>query len=79
VLTHGIIEIPVIIIAAGVGLRLGAIVTRPPQGNTVGHAWTLAFTDSLKLIVAVIIPGLFIAAFLEAFVTPHVVLAILGG
>lgn len=78
VMTHGIIEIPIIVISAAVGLRLGAVVTRPPQGTTVGHAWTLAFADSLKLFFAVIIPGLVIAAALEAFVTPEVVIWLIG-
>jgi uncharacterized membrane protein SpoIIM required for sporulation/ABC-type transport system involved in multi-copper enzyme maturation permease subunit len=78
VLTHGVVEIPVIIIAIAAALRLGAVMTRPPRGNTVGHAWTVALGDVVKLALGVIIPGLIIAAFLEAFVTPEVVLAILG-
>lgn len=77
VLTHGIVEIPIIVISAAVGLRLGAVVTRPPRGTTVGHAWTLAFADALKLFFAIIIPGLIIAAALEAFVTPEVVIWLL--
>ena len=79
VITHGIVEIPMIVIAAAIGLRIGAVVTRPPRGTNVGHAWTVAFADSVKLIVAVIIPGLLLAAFLESFVTPEVVLLLLGG
>lgn len=79
VLTHGMIEIPIIAISAAVSLRLGAVVTRPPRGVTVGHAWIMALGDALKLILGVIIPGLLLAAFLEAFITPRVVLAVLGG
>jgi stage II sporulation protein M len=79
VLTHGIVEIPMIVIAAAVGLRMGAIVTRPPRGETVGQAWTIAFADSLKLAIGVIIPGLLVAAFIESFITPEVVLILLGG
>ncbi|MEQ8672925.1 MAG: stage II sporulation protein M [Aggregatilineales bacterium] len=79
VFTHGIIEIPVIVIAAALGLRLGSIVTRPPRGETVGEAWMVAFGDTVKLTIALVIPGLIIAAFLEAFVTPRVVIALLGG
>lgn len=79
VLTHGMIEIPIIVISAAASLRLGAIVTRPPRGVTVGHAWMVALGDTFKLILGVIIPGLLLAAFIEAFITPRVVLAVLGG
>lgn len=78
-LTHGIIEIPVIILATAASLRLGAVVTKPPQGRTVGHAWTLAMGDTLKIALGLVIPGLLLAAFLESFVTPQVVASILGG
>lgn len=77
VLTHGFIEIPVIVISAAIGLRLGAVVTRPPRGETVGHAWIVALGDAVKLTVALVLPGLLAAAILEAFVTPRVVLLFL--
>ncbi len=79
ILTHGIVEIPIIIIATAVSLRLGAVITKPPQGDTVGHAWIVTLGDTLKLVLGVIIPGLLIAAFLESVVTPRVVLMILRG
>ena len=79
VLTHGIVEIPVIVLATAAALRLGAVVTRPPRGLTVGQAWTQAFGDTVKLGLGLVLPGLVIAALLEAFVTPVVVTAVLGG
>lgn len=78
VMTHGVVEIPVIVIAIAAGLRLGAVVTRLPKGDTVGRAWTVALGDVLKLAAGVVIPGLALAALLEAFLTPRVVLALLG-
>jgi stage II sporulation protein M len=78
VLTHGIIEIPVIVMATAACLSLGAVATRPPRGTTVGHAWIMALADTIKLAVGIIVPGLIVAAFIEAFITPHVVLALLG-
>jgi uncharacterized membrane protein SpoIIM required for sporulation len=77
ILTHGIVEIPVIVLATAAALRLGAVVTRPPQGATVGHAWTVALGDTIKLWVALILPGLLLAAVIEAYVTPLVVRAVL--
>jgi uncharacterized membrane protein SpoIIM required for sporulation len=76
---HGIVEIPVILIATACALRLGAIITRPPRGLTVGQAWTLAFSDTVKLWLGVILPGLLLAALIEAYITPGVVQALLGG
>jgi uncharacterized membrane protein SpoIIM required for sporulation len=76
---HGIIEIPVIIIATAAALRLGAVVTRPPKGWTVGRAWTLALGDAIKLMLGVVIPGLIVAALIEAYVTPAIVRLLLVG
>jgi stage II sporulation protein M len=77
-LPHGIVEIPLLLLAAAISLRLGAVVTRPPKGYTVGHAWLVALADTLKLGLALLLPGLVLAAFVEAFITPQVVLLILG-
>ena len=76
---HGIVEIPVILIAAACALKLGAVITRPPKGQTVGQAWTVAFSDAVKLWLGIILPGLVLAALIEAYVTPVVVTALLGG
>ncbi len=77
--THGLIEIPVIVIATAAALRLGAVVTRPPAGQTVGTAWTAALADTIKLWLGVLLPGLLLAALIEANLTPMVVAAFLGG
>lgn len=78
VLPHGVVEIPLIVLATALAFRQGAIVTRPPNGWTLGHAWLVTFGDALKLILGLIIPMLFLAAFLEVTLTPWVVLQILG-
>jgi uncharacterized membrane protein SpoIIM required for sporulation/ABC-type transport system involved in multi-copper enzyme maturation permease subunit len=78
VLTHGIVEIPVIVLATAAALKLGAIITRPPKGQTVGAAWTIAFGDTLKIALGLVIPGLILAAFIEAYITPVVVALFLG-
>jgi uncharacterized membrane protein SpoIIM required for sporulation len=76
---HGLVEVPVALIATAAALRLGAIVTRPPQGKTVGQAWTTAFGDTLKLGIGLVLPGLMLGAIIEAYVTPVVVRLWLGG
>ena len=79
ILTHGIVEIPVIVLATAAGLHLGAVITRPPRGATVGQAWTAALGDLIKIMLGVILPGLLVAAVIEAYITPLVISAVLGG
>jgi uncharacterized membrane protein SpoIIM required for sporulation/ABC-type transport system involved in multi-copper enzyme maturation permease subunit len=79
ILPHGVVEIPVIVLATAAALKLGAVVTRPPEGMTVGQGWQMAFGDTLKIWIGLVLPGLVIAAVLEAFLTPQVVIAVLGG
>lgn len=69
ILPHGIIEIPMILIATAASFRLGAAITKPPKGQTVGHVWILACADAIKLAIGVVLPGLVLAAFIEAFIT----------
>jgi uncharacterized membrane protein SpoIIM required for sporulation/ABC-type transport system involved in multi-copper enzyme maturation permease subunit len=79
ILTHGIVEIPMIVLATAAALRLGAVVTKPPRGITVGQAWSMTLGDTLKIALGLVIPGLLLAAFIESFITPQVVVAVLGG
>lgn len=73
ILPHGVVEIPIILLAAAASFQLGAVVTRPPEGLTVGQGWMMMWGRSTKIFVGIVIPGLFIAALLEALVTPQVV------
>ncbi|MCD4686024.1 MAG: stage II sporulation protein M [Anaerolineae bacterium] len=73
VIPHGIAEVPAIVIAGAAAVRLGSIVTRPPEDMTVGEAWLRTLADTVKVGVGVITPLLMIAAVLEVIVTPRVV------
>src|SRR5690606_34023372 len=42
IVPHGLVEIPAIVLAGAAALRLGSIITRPPDGMTVGEAWLRA-------------------------------------
>lgn len=79
ILPHGIIEIPVIVLATAAALRLGAVITRPPRGTTVGQAWMVTFGDTIKIGVGLILPGLLLAAVIEALITPVILRFALGG
>ncbi len=78
-LPHGVLEIPAIIIAGAAILRLGATLAAPARDQTIGEAWLAAFADWTRVMVALVLPLLMGAAFLEVFVTPHVVAYIFGG
>ncbi|MCA9915055.1 MAG: stage II sporulation protein M [Anaerolineae bacterium] len=79
VLPHGIVEIPVILLAAAAIFRAGAVITKPPQGETVGQVWSQALGDAIKIGLGIILPGLILAAVLESFITLRVVAAVASG
>ena len=60
-------------IAGAAVLRLGAVVTNPPDQMTVGESWLRAFADTLKVGLFVVLPMLIVAAVVEVQITPHVV------
>lgn len=78
ILPHGIVEIPVIVLATAIAFRIGAVMTKPPTGDTVGFAWTVALGDTLKLWITLVLPGLLLAALLEVFLTPQIVASVAG-
>ena len=78
ILPHGIVEIPAILLAGAATLRLGATLVTPAPGYTIGEALVRAFGDWARLMVALILPLFLIAAVLEIYVTPWVLLQLLG-
>ena len=76
ILPHGIVEIPIVLIATAAIFRVGAIVTKPPAGQTVGDAWISALGGALKIGLGVILPGLILAALIESTLTISLVQAV---
>ncbi len=79
ILPHGLFEIPAAVLATAFALRIGAAVTAPCEGLTVGEGMLLAAADFFKLFLFLVIPLLLVAAFVEANVTPQIVLWAFGG
>jgi uncharacterized membrane protein SpoIIM required for sporulation len=79
VLPHGLFEIPAAIIATAFALRIGASVTAPREGLTVGEGVLAAVADFVKVFLFLVVPLLLIAAFVEANLTPQIVLWAYGG
>jgi uncharacterized membrane protein SpoIIM required for sporulation/ABC-type transport system involved in multi-copper enzyme maturation permease subunit len=78
ILPHGVLEIPAVILGGAVALRLGATLSTPAEGRTMGEALLHSLADWTKIIIALVVPLLIGAAFLEIFVTPRVALLLLG-
>ena len=78
ILPHGIVEIPIVLIATSAMFYVGASITKPPTNQTVGHAWLTAFGGAVKLWLGVILPGLLIAAIIESTVTISLVQQAIG-
>jgi len=74
VLPHGLFEIPAAAIATAFALRLGASLTTPRPGLTVGEGVIVALADLAKVFIFIVVPLLLIAAFVEANLTPQIVL-----
>ena len=78
-LPHGIIELPAAIIGTAFALRIGAALVSPPKGLDVGQGLLLVLADFFKIFIFLVIPLLLVAAFIEANLTPQIVLALYGG
>jgi len=72
VIPHGVLEIPVAVLATALAVRLGATFVAPPRGMNVGEAWLQALADFVKAFVALIFPLLTVAAWIEIHITPVV-------
>ncbi|MBX3062496.1 MAG: stage II sporulation protein M [Anaerolineae bacterium] len=79
VFPHSILEIPAILIATAASARLGLVTTRPPEGMGVWDAWLLALADAIKVFIGVVLPMLFLAALIEVYITPLIVIKSMGG
>jgi uncharacterized membrane protein SpoIIM required for sporulation len=66
------------ILAGAAILNLGATLTAPAQGKTIGEAWLQALAKWAKVMLGVVIPLFLIAAIVEVFITPQVAVWILG-
>ncbi len=78
VLPHGVLEIPAIVLAGAAILKLGATLSAPAPGYTISEALLRSLADWARIMLALVIPILLGSAVLEIFLTPQVVLYLLG-
>jgi stage II sporulation protein M len=73
-LPHGIIELPALILATSATLYAAAKVLAPSKQKGIGEVWLEAIAVWFKITIGICIPAFILAAFIESYVTPQVVL-----
>jgi uncharacterized membrane protein SpoIIM required for sporulation len=76
---HGLLEIPAIILSGAAILQVGASFVSSSQGQTIGEGLARAIADWAKITLAIVVPLFFGAALLEVFVSPQLMVRLLGG
>ena len=76
-LPHGIFEIPALMLASAVVLRMGAIMVTPQIGKSMGQVVFELLADWLKVFIGVVVPLLVMAALIETYVTPTILKTVL--
>ncbi|NSW53605.1 MAG: stage II sporulation protein M [Anaerolineae bacterium] len=73
-LPHGLFEIPGLVIGTGAIVHAAAKIITPSNEQTIGEVWLQALAFWLKIILGVCLPLLLIAAVVEAWITPRLLL-----
>jgi uncharacterized membrane protein SpoIIM required for sporulation/ABC-type transport system involved in multi-copper enzyme maturation permease subunit len=74
ILPHGIFEIPAIILSSAAVLHLGAALVTPLPGRTLGEVLLQGLADWAKVSLGLALPLLTLAAAIEVWVTPQLML-----
>ncbi len=79
VLPHGIFEIPALLVGSAVVLYMGAVLVTPQTGKSMGQVVIELLADWAKIFFGLVVPLLAIAALIEAYVTPVLLMRALSG
>ncbi len=74
-LPHGMFEIPALMLGGAAVLRIGVALVTPQIGRSMGEVVIDLLADWTKVFVGVIVPLLAVAAVIETYVTPAILLA----
>ncbi|MDP2776399.1 MAG: stage II sporulation protein M [Anaerolineales bacterium] len=77
VLPHGILEIPALMIGSAAVLYLGVAIVTPQVGKSMGEVILELLADWTKIFVGLVVPMLALAALIEAYITPGLLLNVL--
>lgn len=76
---HAIFELPALLLASAAALQWHSSILARPENGSIGENWVRLAADFCRLFIGLVIPLLLIAAFVEAYVTPRVILLVYGG
>ena len=74
---HGVIEMPMVFISSAIGLKLGVLALKTLMGKKEGMSDKVK--DAILVYIVWIFPLLFLAAFIETFVTGPLLYMVFGG
>jgi uncharacterized membrane protein SpoIIM required for sporulation len=77
ILPHGLFEISAIAISTAAILHMGLLLATPDDILTIGEVWIQSIARWAKILVGIVIPLLFLAAIIEAWITPKLALWLL--
>ncbi len=78
-LPHGLLEIPAMILSGAAILQMGATLVTPNRRLSIGEGLVSSLADWAKITLALVVPLFLGAAFLEVFVSPQLMVRLLGG
>jgi uncharacterized membrane protein SpoIIM required for sporulation len=78
ILPHGIAELTSIILLSAAAFHMGLRLVTPEEGRSIGETLIVTFADVVKILIAVCIPLLILAALVEANLTPRILIAAIG-
>jgi uncharacterized membrane protein SpoIIM required for sporulation/ABC-type transport system involved in multi-copper enzyme maturation permease subunit len=76
---HGIFEIPAIILSGAAILQVGASLVTPHQRQSISEGLVCSIADWAKITLALVVPLFLGASILEVFVSPQLMVMLLGG
>lgn len=78
VLPHGIFELPALIIGSAAVLYIGAAIVTPQTGKSMGEVLIELMADWAKIFIGLVVPMLAAAAVIEAYITPSILIKVMG-
>ena len=77
ILPHGIFELPALILASAAILHIGIVLVTPRPQQTLGEVMIEVIADWMKIGIGLVLPLLTLAAIIETWITPLLLLSIL--
>ena len=74
ILPHGILELPALLLATAATLHAVAVLLAPSKQKGIGEVWIESIAVWFKITLGICMPLFVLAAFIEAFITPQLVL-----